>query len=152
MRVTSNLDRVLDYPLQVGERTVAVNAVWVGNPQCVVFPEGPLGDGDFEILGRGLATHPDFPEGTNVSFVEVLNRSAVRARIWERGVGPTHSSGTGCCGAAVAALVRGCVDSPVRVETETGSQEVQWTAGGEIFLTGQAAFIAEIRFEWQEPQ
>ena len=147
-----NPPRVIDHQLRVADRSVSVTALSVGNPQCVVFLEEPVTDEDFAVLGPGLSTHPDFPEGTNVSFVEVLDRSRVRARIWERGVGPTHSSGTGCCGAAVAALVKGRVMNPVRVQTETGTQLVDWTEGTEIFLTGEARFIADVRFEWEASQ
>ncbi len=148
MRLPSPRDRVIDYALQVGDLSVSVTALSVGNPQCVVFLEVPLGDRDFATLGRGLAGHSVFPEGTNVSFVRIIDRSRIRVRIWERGVGPTHSSGTGCSGAAVAALVRGVVANPVRVETETGTQLVEWRDGEEISLTGEASFIADLRFEW----
>jgi diaminopimelate epimerase len=148
MRVGSERDRVTDYAMRLGDRVVSVTAMSVGNPQCVVFTDEPVTDEDFETLGRGLAMHPDFPEGTNVSFVEVLDRSVVGVRIWERGVGPTHSSGTGCCGAAVAALMTGRVEDPIQVRTETGTQLVEWEDGKEILLTGQASFIADVRFEW----
>lgn len=148
MRVDPGRDRVQDYELRVGDRVVSVTALSVGNPQCVVLVDEPVADEDFATLGLGLARHPDFPEGTNVSFVEVLDRSLIRARIWERGVGPTHSSGTGCCGAAVAALLQGRVEGQIRVRTETGTQLVEWKEGEEIFLTGQASFIADVRFEW----
>ncbi len=152
MRVDPERDRVVDYTLRVGGRPVSVTALSVGNPQCVVFTEEPVSDEDFATLGLGLATHPNFPEGTNVSFVEVLDRSLIHARIWERGVGPTHSSGTGCCGAAVAALMGGRVERRLRVRTETGTQLVEWEDGEEIFLTGEARFIADVRFEPAAPR
>lgn len=134
--------------LQVGEREVTVSALSVGNPQCVVFCGELPPDEDFLAVGGALSVHPAFPEGTNVSFVTVRDTHTLAIRIWERGVGPTFSSGTGCCGAAVAALAEGRVKSPVEVLTETGSQQVDWKPGGPIVLTGEVRFVADIEYEW----
>lgn len=132
--------------LKVGRRHVRISALSVGNPQCVVFVNELPSDELFGALGRDLSSHPSFPEGTNVSFVLRTGSQSLRIKIWERGVGPTHSSGTGSCGAAVAALVEGHVQSPVTVETATGSQVVDWAPGREIQLSGEARFIADIEF------
>jgi diaminopimelate epimerase len=137
------------YFLDVGGEQVSIAALSVGNPQCVVFVEELPEEEDFRRLGRGLERHPDFPERTNVSFVQVVGSKQLKIRLWERGVGPTHSSGTGSCGAAVAAIRAGKVQSPVQVSTETGSQLVEWENETEILLTGDVRFIAEIEFLWE---
>ena len=78
----------------------------MGNPQCVVL--GPLPDAErFNRLGPALATHAMFPAGTNVEFAQVEAPDRVRILIWERGVGPTTSSGTGSSASAVAAAAHG---------------------------------------------
>ncbi len=136
-------------PLELGGRTVTIDALSVGNPQCVLIRETLPGDAEYQELGPALSTHPRFPEGTNVSFVRVLDRRKIQIRIWERGVGPTHSSGTGCCGAAVAALRAGLVDSPVEVMTGTGAQTVEWTPGAEIHLSGDVRFVADVHYHWR---
>jgi diaminopimelate epimerase len=105
---------------------------------------------DFERIGRGLECHRYFPERTNVSFVQVEDAHQLKIQIWERGVGATHSSGTGSCGAAVAAIHSGRAQSPVEVETRNGSQRVEWNPGEEIFLTGEAEFIGEMQFDWKQ--
>lgn len=143
------LERVSDYPVPVDDEMVPINALFVGNPQCVVFSDPLPGDEVFHRVGKALQTHPFFPEGTNVSFVAVESADEIRIRIYERGVGPTLSSGTGSCGAAVVALTAGKVTSPVKVRTETGVQEVAWTPGSEIVLTGWADFIARVDFRWR---
>ncbi len=148
MRAPSDWQAIEDHPLQVGDEQVWIHALSVGNPQCVVFVEELPRDPDFERLGRGLETHPDFPERTNVSFARVEGPDRLRIRIWERGVGPTCSSGTGSCGAAVAAIRAGKAQSPVQVYTETGDQRVEWSPDSEIVLTGEAALIGEIKFHW----
>ncbi|MDA2933502.1 diaminopimelate epimerase [Acidobacteria bacterium AH-259-D05] len=149
-RAPPGVEQVEEYSLDVGDRKICITALSVGNPQCVVFVEEfPQGD-DFKRLGSGLEHHPDFPERTNVSFVRVTGSNQLKIKLWERGVGPTHSSGTGACGAAVAALRAGKVQSPVQVSTETGSQRVQWDPGKVMLLTGEAQFIAEIQFHWEQ--
>ena len=90
--------------LEVGGERVPVVVLSVGNPQCVVLsPSMEEGERRFRSLGRLLATHRRFPEGTNVEFATVERPDRIRILIWERGVGPTPASGTGACAAAVAA-------------------------------------------------
>ncbi len=143
------IECVREYPVPVGDEMVPINALYVGNPQCVVFSDPLPGDEVFHRVGKALQTHPLFPEGTNVSFVRVEGSHEIGIRIYERGVGPTLSSGTGSCGAAVAALAAGKVTSPVNVRTETGVQEVAWTPGSQIVLTGWTEFIAKVEFCWR---
>jgi diaminopimelate epimerase len=136
------------YELTVGERTIMVTPLHVGNPQCVVFVESLPKTSEFELLGKALERHSFFPERTNVSFVKVMNAQEIAIRIWERGVGPTHSSGTGSSGAGVASILLGKVSSPLKVSTETGTQLVEWEPPGQVTLTGEARFVAEIQFHW----
>jgi len=150
IRLPEELSQVVDHPLKLETAPVPVTALSVGNPQCVVFVSTLPRDAEFRRLGSALERHPAFPERTNVSFVRVAGPGRLAIRIWERGVGPTHSSGTGCSGAAVAAIHTGRIGSPVRVETETGEQEVEWQPGGEVHLTGRVEFIGDIHFHWRE--
>jgi diaminopimelate epimerase len=113
----------------------------MGNPQCVVL--GPLPDRSrFDRLGPALATHPAFPAGTNVEFADVVSPDLVRILIWERGVGPTESSGTGACAAAVAAAAFGGAARDATVEAPGGSQHVSWRDDG-VHLTGWAELLFE---------
>lgn len=143
---SDDFESIRDYELTVGRHVVRINALSVGNPQCVVLVDELPGDDEFDQLGRGLSSHPTFPQGTNVSFVLPTGPQSLEIRIWERGVGPTHSSGTGSCGAAIAALVENRVQSPVTVQTETGTQVVEWEPGEEIRLSGDAQFVADFEF------
>jgi diaminopimelate epimerase len=118
---------------------VTASILRTGNPQCIVL--GPLPDGErFNRLGRALATHPMFPEGTNVEFVQVDAPDRIRILIWERGVGPTSSSGTGSSAAAVAAAAHGGAARALDVMAPGGMQHVQWTDEG-IYLTGWAELV-----------
>ena len=142
------LSRVDDWPIEVAGRTVKIAALSIGNPQCVIFGTELPGDAEFHLLGPALEKHAFFPERTNVSFARVSGPRSLEIRIWERGVGPTLSSGTGSCGAAVAAVASGRVGAPVEVRTASGTQFVEWQPGGEIYLTGSVEFVADIRFFW----
>jgi diaminopimelate epimerase len=127
--------------IPVGAETVTASVLRVGNPQCVVL--GPLPDaGRFQWLGPALATHPMFPEGTNVEFVQVDAPDRIRILIWERGVGPTTSSGTGSSASAVAAAAHGGAARAIDVAAPGGIQHVEWTEAG-IFLTGWAEIVLD---------
>lgn len=129
--------------LSVAGTTVRAAVLRVGNPQCVVL--GPATRDRLHTLASALAVHPFFPAGTNVELAEVISPAEVRILIWERGVGPTESSGTGACAAAVAAAAYGGADRAVDVLSPGGRQRVQWTERG-IELTGWAEVLGE--FSW----
>ncbi|HKY22660.1 MAG TPA: diaminopimelate epimerase [Vicinamibacterales bacterium] len=123
-----------------GEKIQAV-ALSVGNPQCVLLDD-PLLESRLHTLGPAIEHHPKFPDRTNVSFAKVEAPNRVRVLIWERGVGPTQASGTGACGAAVAAALYGGASKDVEVISPGGSQRVEWLDTG-LFLTGWAKLVFE---------
>lgn len=129
--------------LEIAGRRLEVTLVSVGNLQAVVFVDTPPDAGTYQRWGEAIATHPSFPRQTNVSFASVVDGRTLEIRIWERGVGATTSSGTGCTGAAVAALARGKVESPVEVRSPGGAQEVAWRPGEAAFLTGWVRFVMD---------
>jgi diaminopimelate epimerase len=134
--------RQFDIPV-LGEK-VRASVLSVGNPQCVVL--GALPDeGRFNRFGPALSTHSLFPAGTNVEFAYVEAPNRVRILIWERGVGPTTSSGTGSAAAAVAAAAHGGAARDVDVIAPGGTQRVEWREDG-LYLTGWAEIVAEIRW------
>ncbi len=124
-----------------GERVRAV-VLSVGNPQCVLLDD-PLLESRLNALGPALEHHSHFPDRTNVSFAKVETPHRVRILIWERGVGPTQASGTGACGAAVAAASYGGAARDVEVISPGGSQRVEWLEDGRIYLTGWAKLVFE---------
>lgn len=127
-------------------RTVDGIAVSTGNPHFVIAAndEGFLVGGEpWEKVGTEICTHADFPNQTNVEFVRILNQSEIEIRIFERGVGPTTSSGTGTSASATAAIAFYGCQSPLRVVAPGGAQSVSWSGSGtELELTGPATLIA----------
>jgi diaminopimelate epimerase len=130
--------------LEVGGESLRVVALRVGNPQCVRLEED-LSDERMRRLGPLLERHPFFPEGTNVEFARVESPGRLRILIWERGVGPTRSSGTGTCAAAVAGAAFGGAGREVDVAAPGGTQRVEWHDDG-LYLTGWAEVL--MRGDW----
>jgi diaminopimelate epimerase len=122
--------------LDAGGREWAFQHVSIGNPQCAIELSEGLEELDLEAVGPEIESHELFPNRTNVSFFRVEG-GRVRARIFERGVGETLSSGTGATGAAVAAFLNG-TKSPITVELDGGELEVEISADLDVRLTGWA--------------
>ena len=111
----------------------------IGNPQCVAL--GPLPDDErFRRLGPALERHEIFPAGTNVEFADVEAPDRVRILIWERGVGPTTSSGTGSCASLIAAAAFGGAARDAEVIAPGGTQRVEWREDS-VYLTGWAEVL-----------
>jgi diaminopimelate epimerase len=126
--------------LDVAGETVDAAALSIGNPQCVVL--GPLDQERLGRLGPALQHHPEFPHGVNLEIANIEAPDRVRILIWERGVGPTQSSGTGSCAAAVVAAAFGGAARDVEVIAPGGGQRVQWT-DNTLVLTGWAEIVLE---------
>jgi diaminopimelate epimerase len=137
--------------LEAGGREWRYQHVTIGNPQTAIFVEDGLEELDLPAVGAPIERHELFPNRTNVSFVSVLGPGELRARIFERGVGETLSSGTGASGAAVAHVARGG-DSPVTVRLDGGTLEVEVEEDLHVNLTGWAVpvFRGELADEFIE--
>jgi diaminopimelate epimerase len=122
--------------LEAGGREWGFQHVSIGNPQCVIEVGDEVEELDLTAFGPEIERHELFPNRTNVSFTRV-DGSTVRARIFERGVGETLSSGTGASGAAVAAVLRGA-DSPITVRLDGGDLDVDVSDDLDVVLTGPA--------------
>jgi diaminopimelate epimerase len=128
----------------VGEKLHVV-VMTFGNPQAVVL--GPLpDDARFQRLGPAIERHEMFPARTNVEFAHVESPTSVRILIWERGVGPTLSSGTGSCASLIAASAFGGADRSTDVIAPGGTQRVEWERDN-VYLTGWAEVLFD--GDWQ---
>jgi diaminopimelate epimerase len=140
------IPRVMRRTIEVpGVGNVEGAMVNVGNPHFVLFVE----TGDFSAygfawqqLGAQISTSPLFPHGTNVEFVRVLSSSEIAFRIYERGCGPTTSSGTGTCASSAAAMALRDADRELTAVAEGGSQRTVWSTNDAVMcLTGPAEII-----------
>ena len=131
-----------DFSIKFGYGEVSGTPVSMGNPHfSVLVPQFELG---WQAIAEQISGHHDFKHGMNVEFFRIVDQGAIEVRFWERGVGETMSSGTGSCAAAVAAIHRGAVSSPVRVCAPGGSQTVEWS--NEVHLTGPARLLCRGEF------
>ena len=136
------------WPIEIAGHEVQVAVLSMGNPHAVqtvadvdsapVTTEGPLIEG-----------HPRFPRRVNAGYMQVLARTRIRLRVWERGAGETLACGTGACAAVVAGIREGLLDESVEVDTRGGRLTIRW-AGGEndpVWMTGPAVTVFEGEIE-----
>ena len=129
------------YTLDVGGGTVEFGAVSIGNPH-VVIPVPDLNSAPVARLGPAIERHRLFPRGTNVGFMQIVNRGHIRLRVFERGVGETLACGTGACAAVAVGRSRGLLEADVRVDLPGGRAQVSWPGSGQpVWLSGPATIV-----------
>jgi diaminopimelate epimerase len=139
-------DPPLDVEFDIAGRHLRVCCVSMGNPHCVAFVDEPT---DELVLGLGplVERDPRFPRRVNVEFVQVLDRSTVRQRTWERGSGETLACGTGACAVAVAGALTGRTERRVTVRLLGGDLEIHWREDdNRLRMTGPAVEV--FRGQW----
>lgn len=131
------------YHLAVGDQTLEVAAVSMGNPHCVTLVDD-LDAYPVARLGPLIERHARFPKGVNAGFMQLVDRHHARLRVFERGVGETRACGTGACAAAVAGIRMGHLASPVRIELPGGNLQIEWAGPGQpVMMTGPATRVFE---------
>ncbi|MFA5902715.1 MAG: diaminopimelate epimerase [Desulfobacula sp.] len=138
-------EKALDEPLWVKDREYRITTVSMGNPHAVIFVD-TYETLDLEKEGRAIETHPRFPEKTNVEFIQVLSRTELNMKVWERGAGITLACGTGACAVLVAAHLTGRTDNSALIHLPGGDLEIYWDkATNHVFKTGPATLVFEGR-------
>ncbi len=126
--------------LDVAGRALLLTPVSIGNPHAVVFVDDidavPIAE-----LGPAIETHARFPNRTNVEFVQVLGRDAIRQRTWERGCGETPACGTGACAAAAAAVAGDRAERALDVHLVGGTLAIEIAADGAVRMRGPAVRV-----------
>jgi diaminopimelate epimerase len=134
-------DDVVIYNLDVADETLEISVVSMGNPHAVQVVDSvehaPVGE-----HGPLIENHAQFPQRVNAGFMQVVDRHAIKLRVFERGSGETLACGTGACAAVVAGIRRGLLDSPVRVTTRGGDLTIVWGgADRPVLMTGPAVTV-----------
>ncbi len=137
--------QVVNEPLNILHSTFNITCVSMGNPHCVIFVDDVAGF-PVEKYGPLIENHELFPRRTNVEFVQVISRSEVRQRTWERGAGETLACGTGASAVAVAGVLNGLTGRKILNHLSGGDLELEWQENGPVFMTGPAVevFTGEI--------
>ncbi|MGB0466451.1 MAG: diaminopimelate epimerase [Pontibacterium sp.] len=131
------------YKISVDGQDLDISAVSMGNPHGVLVVDD-VETAPVETLGPLLESHTAFPAKANIGFMQVVSRSEVRLRVFERGAGETRACGTGACAAVVAGIRRGLLDSQVKVQLPGGELDIGWQGGNSsVIMTGPATTVYE---------
>jgi len=131
------------WPLPVGDETVFVSVVSMGNPHAVQVVDD-VDAAPVEETGPLIERHVRFPKRVNAGYLQVIDRHHIRLRVFERGAGETLACGTGACAAVVAGIRRGLLDSPVRVSARGGELSIAWAGPDQpVYLSGPAVSVFE---------
>ena len=146
--VNKNLDEFVEQEVKVLDKILKISALSWGNPHCVIFVDD-VANFDVHKYGNAIEHKTDlFPNKTNVTFAQVINRKYIKMREWERGTGETIGCGTGCCTAAVFSVITGRCDREVTVEQIGGNLEVNWDeATNTVFMKGPSHTVFESEIE-----
>jgi diaminopimelate epimerase len=138
----------VEMPIEIDGKTCPVTCVSMGNPHAVLYVDR-TDDLPLTEIGPLFEHHERFPNRINTEFVEVLDRGHVKMRVWERGSGETWACGTGACATAVAAILNGYGQSPVRLHLNGGDLLIEWDRDtNHVFMTGPAEEVFE--GEWKQ--
>ncbi|MDR0422723.1 MAG: diaminopimelate epimerase [Proteiniphilum sp.] len=141
LRSQVTLPEMVNYPVQVSGREYRITFVSMGNPHAVIFTDG-IDNLEIERIGTEIEHHPLFPERTNVEFIEVIDRSRLKMRVWERGSGETLACGSGACASVAAGTITDRCEPKASVQLKGGVLEVEWVRdGNQVFLAGDARFV-----------
>ena len=135
-------DAVISQPLTVDGKEYRVTCVSMGNPHDVIFMDEDVRTLDLAQIGPGFENHKAFPKRTNTEFVNVIDETHLRMRVWERGSGETLACGTGTCATVVAAILNGLTKAAVDVELLGGSLHIEWDSEADlVYMTGPATVV-----------
>lgn len=133
--------RAITYPLLVQGHEYSISAVSMGNPHAVMRVEN-IESAPVNQLGALIETHSAFPRRTNVGFMQVVNKTHIRLRVFERGAGETLACGTGACAAVVVGRLQGLLDESVKVDLPGGQLNIEWQGEGHpVMMTGSASRV-----------
>jgi diaminopimelate epimerase len=135
------------HDLMVNGVKYAIGAVSVGNPHAVLLVDS-VDSAPVETLGAAIENHERFPRRVNVGFMEIIDRSRIRLRVYERGAGETLACGSGACAAAAIGIRNRLLDETVQVDLKGGSLTIRWPgAGNPLLMTGPAQTVYQGRIE-----
>jgi len=138
-------EQVVNQPLNILHSTFDITCASMGNPHCVIFVDD-VESFQVEKYGPLIENHELFPRRTNVEFVQIISRTEVRQRTWERGAGETLACGTGSSAVTAACVLNGLTEKKILNHLSGGDLEMEWGDDGNIYMTGPAVevFTGEI--------
>ena len=146
VNVEGPVREVLDEPIQAAGQDLRHYAATIGNPHCVV-PVEETCETFCRRVGPFLENHPNFPNRTNVQFLQILDRANIRIEIWERGAGYTLASGSSSSAAGAVARKMGACDDTITVHMPGGEIDLKFDDDYNVTMTGPATRVASMRLD-----
>jgi len=145
--VKSDLDRFIAKPVYLDGKTYSVTCVSIGNPHAVTYVED-VSKFPIEQIGPKMEIHNLYPKKINSEFVQILDRSTLKMRVWERGAGETLACGTGACAVLVASVLNGLSDRKAAVKLLGGDLIIEWDErDNHVYMTGPAVKVFDGEIE-----
>ena len=137
--------QVVAEELTVLDTTFKITCVSMGNPHCIIYVDD-VDNFPVATYGPLIENHQLFPRRTNVEFIQIISRTEVKQRTWERGAGETLACGTGASAVCVAGVLNNVTDRKILNHLAGGDLELEWLENGPVFMTGPATevFCGEI--------
>ena len=140
--VTFPEKQMINEPMEVDGKIYPVTCISMGNPHCVTFMDQDIRQLDLEKIGPKFENHETFPKRTNTEFANVIDKTHIRMRVWERGSGETLACGTGACATAVAAILNGLTEDTVELELLGGKLIISYDrTEDKVYMTGPATVV-----------
>lgn len=141
--VLSDKMPVKNLKIEALDREFLVTCVSMGNPHAIILLED-VEKFDIEKYGKEIESNPNFPNKTNVEFIEVEDKKHIKMRVWERGTGETLACGTGACSSVVAGVLNGVIDRNSIVKLLGGNLQIEWKEDdNHVYMTGPAVTVFE---------
>ena len=139
--------RLENYSLSLGDEEIIFGAVSIGNPHAVIIVDD-VESASVESIGAAVQEYGLFPQGVNVSFVQILDRKTIKLRVYERGAGETLACGSGACAATVISCQQGYLGDAVEVKLRGGCLKIHWAGEGEpVYMNGSVSTVYEGEIE-----
>lgn len=141
-------DQVVRQKLTIDDKDYEVTCVSMGNPHCIVYVDD-VKNLPLEKIGPAFENHEMFPERINTEFIHIISENEFDMRVWERGSGETLACGTGACASTVASILNGYCkkENDIKVNLIGGTLYCNWSADGDVYMTGPAVTVCEGEIE-----
>ena len=136
VEIDSSSFPVLDHTLNIGYEQMKLSFISMGNPHAISFIDEDIDKYPLTEIGPLVENHEIFPNKINFEIVNIIDRSHLKVRVWERGSGITLACGTGACAVAVAAKLKGIIDDSCTISLQGGDLEISWIDNNEVLMTG----------------
>ena len=146
--VISEKEQVINEPVSVLGKEYGITCVSMGNPHAVTFIED-TDSLEIETIGPNFENHPMFPDRVNTEFIQILDDTHMKMRVWERGSGETFACGTGACASVVAAVINGKSKSSATVHLLGGDLFIEYNREeNTVYMTGPATIVFTGEYPW----